>query len=560
VRAAVATAIEWLDDRTGFRAIRRYLLDERLPAGTGWWFTLGSVLLFGLGLQVVSGIGLALYYAPTPDHAWDSVRFISTQVRAGAFLRGLHHWGASLLVIAAIAHLIRVVLFGSYRKPREANWILGVLLLLVILAFGLTGYLLPWDQRAYWATVVTINVSKLTPIAGEWVASLMRGGPDIGALTLTRWYAGHVLVLPPLMVVLVVAHLYLMRRHGISGPVSAPRAAMKAALSPREDSESASAGARARGGGAPRAAINDDTFPFFPNQAARDLTMALGVGVILAVLAWKGAPALEPPADPASSDYVPRPEWYFLGLFQLLKYFPGRLEVIGALVVPGVIVALLMLLPWLDRSPNRDWRGRKALLGAFAAGLGAVAALTAIGATDRPASRTEQWNLREVAGITLMNTGDRCSRCHKTEGGIAGAIEPGRIGKPQAWLAAHVIDPEMIGPGVREPPESDEHDNQGIVAALARLRAVPPPATDPSISSLAVLLNHHCLRCHLIDGVGGDEGPDLSHAGKKLDAATIERRIIEPKDVKPDSDMPAFGDKLTRAEIAAVARYLAARK
>lgn len=220
MKAAVAAAIDWLDDRTGFRTIRGHLLDERLPAGTGWWFTLGSVLLFGLGVQVVTGIGLALYYAPTPDHAWDSVRFISTQVRAGTFLRGLHHWGASIVVVAAVAHLIRVVLFGSYRKPREANWLVGILLLGVILAFGLTGYLLPWDQRAYWATVVTINISKLTPVAGQWVASLLRGGPDIGALTLTRWYAAHVLVLPPLMAMLVIAHLYLMRRHGISGPVS----------------------------------------------------------------------------------------------------------------------------------------------------------------------------------------------------------------------------------------------------------------------------------------------------------------------------------------------------
>jgi ubiquinol-cytochrome c reductase cytochrome b subunit len=561
VTRAVAAAIEWLDDRTGFRAIRRHLLDERLPAGTGWWFTLGSVLLFGLGIQVVSGIGLALYYAPTPDHAWDSVRFISTQVRAGAFLRGLHYWGASIVVIAAVAHLIRVVLFGSYRKPREANWIVGVLLLHVILAFGLTGYLLPWDQRAYWATVVTINVSKLTPVAGAWVASLLRGGPDIGALTLTRWYAAHVLMLPPLLVVLILAHLYLMRRHGISGPISSVgRDRHRATAAPREDSESASAGAAARGSGAPRAPINNGTFPFFPDQAARDLTMALGVAVILALLAWKGAPALEAPADPASSDYIPRPEWYFLGLFQLLKYFPGRLEVIGALAVPGIVVTLLVLLPWLERSPGREWHGRRVLLGAFAVGLAAVIALTAIGATDRPAPRNGQWNLREVAGLTLMNTGDRCLRCHKAEGGIAGPIEPGRISKPQTWLAAHIIDPEMIGPGVREPPESDEHDNQGIVAALARFRAAPPPAIDPSIASLAVLLNHHCLRCHLIDGVGGDKGPELSHVGKKLDAATIERRIVEPKDLKPDSDMPAFGDKLTRVEIASLARYLAARK
>ncbi len=242
-------------------------------------------------------------------------------MRGGAFLRGLHHWGASVVVVAAMLHMVRVVFMGSYRKPREVNWIVGVILLLVVLGSGLTGYLLPWDQRAYWATVVAINISRLTPVAGEWVAAMLRGGADIGALTLTRWYAIHVIVLPAALVSLVVAHLYLMRRHGISGPVT-PR--------------------------------SGPSRMFFPHQAARDVTMALAVGVLLAALAWKGAPVLQPPADPTSSDYVPRPEWYFLGLFQLLKYFPGRWEVMGALVIPGLAMGCLALLPWLDRARTRD--------------------------------------------------------------------------------------------------------------------------------------------------------------------------------------------------------------
>ena len=165
--------LAWLDDRTAFRTIRHHLLDEPLPPGTGWWFTLGSVLLFGLGVQVVTGIALALFYAPTPDHAWESVRFITTMIPGGHILRGLHHWGASVVVVAALVHLVRVVFFGSYRKPRELNWIVGLILLQVILAFGLTGYLLPWDQRSYWATVVAINISKLTPLVGESVAALL---------------------------------------------------------------------------------------------------------------------------------------------------------------------------------------------------------------------------------------------------------------------------------------------------------------------------------------------------------------------------------------------------
>jgi ubiquinol-cytochrome c reductase cytochrome b subunit len=546
---------DWIDDRTGFRKIRDFICDEPLPPGTGWWFTLGSVLLFGLGLQTVTGVALALYYAPTPDHAWDSIRFITTAVRAGAFLRGLHHWGASLIVIVAVLHLVRVVAFGSYRKPRELNWVVGVLLLLVILAFGLTGYLLPWDQRAYWATVVTINVSKLTPVAGEWVAALLRGGPDIGALTLTRWYATHVLVLPVILAGLVGFHLYLLRRHGISGPIpvgtggstgstgslSVPTPARKPAepVEPVEPVEPAEV--------------------FFPHQAARDVTMSVVAGIVLAVLAWRGAPALTPPADPSSSDYVPRPEWYYSGLFQLLKYFPGRLEVIGALVVPGIAVTALLLLPWLDRAGNRTVRSRRILLSGFGAALATVVVLTILGTLDRPADAGDRWNVRELAGVTLMTSGDRCRKCH-VAGGIAPALEAGRITGTQTWLTNHVADPEVVGPGVREAPATDEQDLAAIMAALAHLRSTPPPALDPSSQALMTLVNRHCLKCHRVDGVGGTEGPDLSHAGHKLDASKIARRIANPKSVKADSEMTAFADKMSPQEIQAIADWLALKK
>ena len=518
--------LNWLDDRTGFRVIRRHLLDEPLPAGTGWWFTLGSVLLFSLGVQVVTGIALALYYAPTPDHAWDSVRYVMTEVRGGGFLRGLHHWGASVIVVAALAHLVRVVFFGSYKKPRELNWIVGLVLLHVILAFGLTGYLLPWDQRAYWATVVTINISKLSPLVGGFVAELLRGGPDIGALTLTRWYTVHVLVLPPVLAVLVLVHLYLMRRQGISGPA-------KKKPGPSE--------------------------MFFPTQAARDLVMAVLVGALLAALAWKGAPALEPPADPTSSNYIPRPEWYFLGLFQLLKYFPGRLEVIGALVVPGLVMTFLALLPWIDRARSREWRVRRAVLGLFTAGLAAVATLTTLGAMDRPPAGDGVWSVRELAGVSLIETDTRCTRCHSPDG-VAAPVEAGRIGRSMDWLRAHVADPEVIAPGIREAPTTNQNDTAAIQSALARMRSTTPPPVDAPTAHVLTLVNRSCLGCHVIDGSGGHDGPELSHAGSKLDAATIERRVINPLDVKPDAQMPAFAGKLSPEDIRAIASWLATRK
>jgi ubiquinol-cytochrome c reductase cytochrome b subunit len=516
---------DWLDDRTGFRTLRHHLLDERLPAGTGWWFTFGSLLLFGLTVQVVTGTLLALFYAPTPDHAWDSVRYITTGVRGGHFLRGLHHWGASLVVVTAVLHLIRVVFFGSYRAPREMNWIIGLVLLHVILAFGLTGYLLPWDQRAYWATVVTINISKLTPVAGEFVADLLRGGPDIGALTLTRWYAAHVLVLPPVLFGLTALHLYLMRRHGISGPITP---------------------------------VAGEERAFFPYQAARDLTIAVTAGVLLAVLAWQGAPALEPPADPTASDYIPRPEWYFLGLFQLLKYFPGKLEVVGAIIIPGAAMMILTLLPWIDRARTRGLRERRWLLGALAAGVAGLAALTVMGALDKPPATTGDWNIREQAGLALMG-GATCTTCH-SDTGLAGPLNPMRISRPRDWVSAHLQDPQMIAPGLRLAPESNEHDRDAILAALARGRSGELPTLPEDAARIAVLFNRNCLRCHVMGPVGGTEGPKLTTAGAEHDEAALIRQITNPKDVDPQGEMPAFGDKLTSGEIAMLARWLAGKK
>jgi ubiquinol-cytochrome c reductase cytochrome b subunit len=423
--------LNWLDDRTGYRALQSRLLDEKLPPGTAWAFTLGSVLLVTLSAQFLTGVLLALFYAPTPDHAWDSVRYISTDVRAGAFLRGLHHWGASIIVVASILHLSRVVLFGSYKKPREANWIVGLLLLQIILAFGLTGYLLPWDQRAYWATTVTINIAKLTPLAGDLLAMLLRGGAEIGALTLTRWYAVHVLILPVFLVGLTVVHLYLMRRHHISGPVVPKKG-------PAEK--------------------------FFPHQAARDLTMAVIVGVLLAVLAWKMSPTLEAPADPTSSDYIPRPEWYFLGLFQLLKYFPGKLEVIGALVVPGAVMTLLALLPWLDRGPGRRWRDRPVVLSAFLGGLAAVVALTVLGARDTPvaaAGPASLWGHGVApadAGAVLLVSRE-CVKCHTIDGvgGKEGPVLKDIAKKYDlAKLQQRITDPTVLSPDAEMPPFGDK--------------------------------------------------------------------------------------------------------
>lgn len=503
------------------------MLDEPLPPGTGWFFTLGSVLLALLSIQLLTGAFLTLYYAATPDHAYDSVRFINS-LGAGRIVRGLHHYGASFIILALVAHMLRVIVFGSYKPPREVTWLSGLALLALILAFSLTGYLLPWDQRAYWATVVTINISKLTPLAGEIVAGILRGGSTIGALTLTRWYGAHVIFLPAALVVLIVGHIFLMRRHGISGPVR-----------PRD--------------GAPVA--------FFPAQAARDTTMVLIVVIVLVAYAWHGAPPLEGPADPTDATYIPRPEWYFLGLFQLLKYFPGKWEVVGAMVVPGIAAALLALLPWIDRGGDRDPLKRRAIMSAIAIGFVSVAALTALGWRDKPSSAAarDSWTLREIGGRVYARRLN-CTKCH-TETGLADPLDGGPSTRGPEWIAGHILDPEMIAPGMREPPTTIHEREAAAVAAYARRAARDPyPGYPANIELIAPVWARYCVGCHKIEGDGGTDGPDLTHEGTKHDAPTLRRWIEDPEQVDPDADMPAFGDRLSAAQLDAIAEYLASRK
>jgi ubiquinol-cytochrome c reductase cytochrome b subunit len=290
--------------------------------------------------------------------------------------------------------------------------------------------------------------------------------------------------------------------------------------------------------------------------------MAALVGVLMAVLAWKGAPALEPPADPTSSAYIPRPEWYFLGLFQLLKYFPGRWEIVGAMVIPGLVMGFLALLPWLDRGRTREARRRLAVLMPFTGGLVLIVTLTVLGARDSAPASAAQWNVRELGGAALIQTSERCVRCHRADG-LAQPIEAGRIGKPADWLAAHVDDPEVIAAGVRPAPAGTgtaQAESKAILAALARLRSGPPPAFDAETTKVHVLVSRFCLNCHVIDGVGGKDGPELSHVGVKLSAATMEQRITDPTTVKPDAEMPSFAGKITPEDIRLIASWLAQRK
>ena len=328
-------------------------LRKPVPAHVNWLFTLGSAIAALIGLQIFTGILLLIYYRPGAETAYQSIVRIMDEVPLGGFMRSLHVWGADLIVIFLILHMVRVFVYAGYKKPRELTWIIGVLLFSVILVFGFTGYLLPWDQLAYWGTVVATEALASLPVIGPITREFMLGGSEVGDPTLGRFFALHVVVLPLVLLKLMVLHLFLIRYQGISS------------LRRTDEPDPTPNEIRAEGGE-----------PFFPYHVLRDLTttyLVLGLLVSLAIL----YPAdLGDPADPLTTPLGIKPEWYFLPAYQLLKYVP---EVVGV-QIPPLFIGVLVLLPLLlDRSPERHPKRRLRAIGVGAVVLGLIVLLGLLG-------------------------------------------------------------------------------------------------------------------------------------------------------------------------------------
>ncbi|MCL5105284.1 MAG: cytochrome b N-terminal domain-containing protein [Armatimonadetes bacterium] len=385
------TILHWIDEQTGMVTLIRRFMEEPLAQGVGYPHVFGSLALFMFIVQMLTGILLMTYYSPSPDHAYDTVQFITYKLPFGAFVRGLHHWTATGMMVAVGLHLLQVFLWGAYKKPRQIIWVLGVLLLMVTLGFSFTGYLLPWDQKAYWATVVGTNIAGSIPWFGDAVRGLLRGGATVGAITLTRFFAIHVAILPLLIMGLITFHVFQVRKKGITPPGH------------DVDQED---GVRY-------------TQYFWPHQLLKDAVVALGALLLLSVVALKFGAPIEPVANPADTAYVPRPEWYFLWLFELLKYFPGSLEFVGAVLLPTVGIVLLAVYPYLDRNPARSLSRRRysatlcVATFAFVSWLGVRAIIT----SPKPQELTP---LQQQGLKVFMD--QRCTSCHgvNSGGGNAG--------------------------------------------------------------------------------------------------------------------------------------------
>ena len=405
----IRALLTWFDDRTGAKKLLHEALYERIPGGARWRYVWGSTLVFTFSIQMITGIALWMAYSPSTQTAWESVYYIQNQMTLGSIVRGVHHFTAQAMTVLLAIHLIQVIIDGAYKAPREVNFWLGLILMKIVLALGLTGYLLPWDQKGMYATKVTTNIMSVTPAVGPEVQMLAQGGSQYNHHTLTRFFALHAGVLPGLLIAFLVLHIYVFRRHGITvrDPKHAP------------------------------------TTSFWPDQVLKDAVACFGVlAVVLLLAIFKGA-ELSPPATPGGYEAA-RPEWYFLFLFRFLKFeIVEELGIpFGAIYVPGLLMLVLFMMPILARKSWGHkfnlvfmWGMTAAIIGLTGMALvedsNNVSHQAAIAEADRDAHRVQELANRpsmipvEGAAKLLMDDpftqGPRifekqCSSCHRSNG------------------------------------------------------------------------------------------------------------------------------------------------
>ena len=352
--ARLRRGYRWVDERAGTSELVHKGLYEAVPRRGGWFYTLGSATLVLILLQLFTGIFLLLEYIPSFNEAWISLAYMKSDNRFGDWVRGMHLWGAYVLILVVGLHMVRTFLSASYKRPRELNWVSGAILFLLVLALAVTGAMLPMDDAAYWTSVVVTNIPHYIPFIGDSLRHLWRGGDFVGPVTLTRTFAIHIWVLPFLLFSLIGAHLYLLRRHGEFGAwvnydteTDEPDREIAERIRRAEPPYPAQRIER-------RYAAPNRTVDFFPDQLFKDtLVSALLILLIFAMGYLAGAP-LDERADPASVTYVPAPEWFFLPLIQLLALSPGEwLVLYGAIILLGVGALFFVLLPFIDRAPSR---------------------------------------------------------------------------------------------------------------------------------------------------------------------------------------------------------------
>ena len=580
----MASRRDWLDHRTGYRALVHETLFENVPGGARWRYVWGSTLVFFFSVQVITGLFLWMAYSPSTQTAWESVYFIQNQMWGGWFLRGLHHFVAQAMTVLLVLHLMQVVIDGAYKAPREVNFWSGVILLLMVLALSLTGYLLPWDQNGYWSTAVVTNLVGINPGIGNGLQAVIVGGTSYGHQTLTRFFALHAGVIPGAIIAFIVGHVYLFRRHGIT---------------PKE----------------PRTRPDQG---FWPEQILRDAVACLAVllVVIFFILRDHGAP-LGAPADPTEQFSAARPEWYFLFLFQLLKYFPGRAEFLGAIVLPGLLLVVLIAIPYIGR-----WKlGHRFNLGflwVMLAGAGLLTwrarvedakdpeYLAAAALSERDAARAVELsnNGIPVTGATTLMHDDaytqgprifsrNCASCHRYDGHdglgnplpadsisgsdlkdfgsrewLTGFFDEAKVSTPRYWGGTVHKDGDMIAWINEHVPTTDAQkaERRSVIMALSAEATLPSQQVVDQRDTAAIAVGRLMLRdttkgcaaCHKFHDAGKDS-PDLTgYASAEWLRAFITDAAHERFYGDNNDRMPSYGTEksLSEKEIALVSDWL----
>jgi ubiquinol-cytochrome c reductase cytochrome b subunit len=473
---APARLFRWLDQRTGVHDLLEESLDEPIPGGARLAYVFGSGLLYIFISQIITGICLALYYVPSAETAHTSVAYITKQVAAGSFLRSLHYYGSSAMIIVLALHFLQTFLYGSFKGRRELLWMSGAVLSLLVLGMGFSGYLLPWDQKAYFATAVGTNIVGEIPIIGQWLTQLLRGGDTLGTLTLSRFYVAHVFLIPACIFGFIAAHILLFRKAGPAGPIA-------------EDP------------------INPKMAPegFYPKQVLMDMTFALLIMVFLAWIAYFHPVGLGPIADPASAQFIARPEWYYLSFFEWLKFWEGPKVVFAVVVFPGILALAFFLIPFLDRKlERRPWRRPIPVL---------AVAIVMVGAIYL-GIRSHQDDMRDPSTAAQL------------------ALQE----KQETAYTAAPFEPYIEAPGGTAPA------------------AYSGPANPLIAHGRGIFEAHGCNSCHGAGGTGGPIAPKLIGINAKLPGDQLSFILTHPTLAMKTGKMPAID--ISTADMSALVAYL----
>ena len=459
---------QWFTTRWPYYQLKRILLDEEIAGGASYAYTLGSSILAVIALQVATGVTQLFYYVPSIDHAYDSVSYLRIEVPFGWLVHSMHYWGANVMVVLVALHMVRVYMWGAYKS--QLTWLIGIGLLMTTMALTFTGAPLIWDMKGYWAAEVGSSITGTAPVLGPILKIILRGGETMGQLTLSRFFAIHIVILVPALLFLVAVHVASFRTTGVVGAWSSEK--------------------------------RKQTGLFWPDQVFKDTVVLTTVIFITLTLSVFSPPPFTGPADPSNSTYLPKPEWNFLFLYQALKYFKGPLETIGTAGVPTVLIGLLVLLPFIDRKPERN-----------------------------PALRpVAMISLAVYAGIIITLT-------------VIGYLSPGYAVMPAPKTKSKVTK-QTTEKEAQPLPDTSQHPAAGVDAA--------------GMPGAKLFSSETCIDCHSVHGKGGSVGPELSSKTlKNRDRAWLIRQIRNPKSHNPESVMPSF-DSLNDGQVNDLVDFLLA--